>query len=65
MKILGILSILVTLVGFAFLALVAARAKRQNEEDESPRFKRKPLLTANELEFLGRLEGAMPDPRAV
>lgn len=47
-------------VGFAiFKAKLAAQASAKGEV--GARFKAKPLLTPNELEFLGRLEVAMPE----
>lgn len=50
-------------VFFIALAMAIARATRRVEGEGAAKFKPKRLLTANELEFLGRLEAAMPELR--
>ena len=51
----------VTVVGFAILKTKLAANSRG--ADEAAKFKAKTMLTANELEFLARLEAAVPELR--
>ena len=53
----------VVVVAAAFLAIKARALAGQSSKGSVPGFKRKPFLTANELEFLGRLEAAAPELR--
>jgi hypothetical protein len=53
---------LVALVGVASVAAAFLKAKLEAGTGEA-KFKAKPLLTANELEFFGRLEAAAPELR--
>jgi hypothetical protein len=50
-------------VGAATLGFAVLKAKLAGHEDASAKFKAKPLLTANEVEFLARLETAVPELR--
>jgi hypothetical protein len=50
-------------VGAAALGLAVLKAKLAGKDDAGAKFKAKPLLTANEIEFLTRLEAAMPELR--
>lgn len=51
-----ILAVLVIVVVFMGLTLVKAK-----QGDRSGKYKRRPLMTDNELEFFGRLVAALPD----
>jgi hypothetical protein len=53
---------LVVLVGAASVAAAFLKAKLEAGTGDA-KFKAKPLLTANELEFFGRLEAAVPELR--
>jgi hypothetical protein len=53
---------LVALVGAASVAAAFLKANLEGRAGEA-KFKAKPLLTANELEFFGRLEAAVPELR--
>ena len=62
--------ILVSFLAFAIIAVIAfavLKASMASQSDQSrnspPKFKPKPFLTPNELEFLGRLEAAVPEYR--
>jgi hypothetical protein len=50
-------------VGAAALGFAVLKAKLAAKGDADAKFKAKPLLTANEMEFLGRLEAAAPELR--
>lgn len=50
-------------VGAGALGLTALKAKLAARSDGDAKFKQKPLLSPNELEFLRRLEAAMPELR--
>lgn len=54
---------LAVVVGGGALALAALKAKLGGKNDSTAKFKPKALLTSNELEFLARLEAAMPELR--
>jgi hypothetical protein len=54
---------LAVVVGGGALALAALKAKLGGRNDSAAKFKPKALLTSNELEFLARLEAAMPELR--
>lgn len=54
--------ILVSLAGFIFIAKLKASDDGKAEGDAA-NYKAKPLLSANELEFLSRLESAVPELR--
>lgn len=55
---------LVTLLAVAVVAIVGfAVFKAKIADQADARFKARPLMTPNELEFLGRLERAMPELR--
>jgi len=54
---------LAVVVGAAALGLAVLKAKLGVKDDAGAKFKAKPLLTVNELEFLARLEAAMPELR--
>lgn len=58
----NLITVAVVLAGGA-LALAALKAKLGGRNDSAAKFKPKPLLTSNELEFLARLEAAMPELR--
>lgn len=49
--------------GAAALGFAILKAKLAVKDDAGAKFKAKPLLTANELEFLARLEAAAPELR--
>lgn len=53
---------LVLIAGAAAVGMALARSKLASGGSE-PKFKPKPLLTSNEMEFLARLEGAAPELR--
>lgn len=53
----------VVLAGLGAVALAVLKAKLAGGRFAEAKFKPKALLTANELEFLGRLEAAMPELR--
>ena len=56
--------VVVVVVVLAALAAIKAKALAgQSDKSASPTFKRKQVLTANELEFLSRLEAAAPELR--
>ena len=57
-----LLLVLVGLAAVAGIALVLI-AKAKSDGDSGQRFKAKAFMTANELEFLARLEAAVPDLR--
>ena len=61
------LVLIAAIVGVVAVGLVALKAKLAASgaasETSKDRFKAKPLLTPNELEFLGRLEAAVPEFR--
>lgn len=57
------LIMLVVVVGMGAAVLAVAKAKLAAKGGANAKFKAKALLTANELEFLGRLETAMPELR--
>lgn len=57
----GMLVLVGAVVGVA--VYLKARAGGVSSEGEAPKFKAKALLTANELEFLNRLEQAVPELR--
>jgi hypothetical protein len=50
-------------VGAATVGFAILKAKLAAKDDAGAKFKAKPLLTANELEFLARLETAVPEQR--
>ena len=50
-------------VGAAAVGFAILKAKLAVKDDAGAKFKAKSLLTANELEFLGRLEAAAPELR--
>ncbi|HWI81747.1 DUF2726 domain-containing protein [Ramlibacter sp.] len=50
-------------VGAAAIGVAVLKAKLAGTEGAAGKFKAKPLLTANELEFLARLEAAVPELR--
>lgn len=50
-------------VGAAAIGVAVLKAKLAGKEGAAAKFKAKPLLTANELEFLARLEAAVPELR--
>jgi hypothetical protein len=54
---------LIVVAGAAAVALAILKAKLGAGGGAEAKFKAKPLLTANELEFLGRLEAAAPELR--
>jgi very-short-patch-repair endonuclease len=54
---------LIVVAGAGAVALAILKAKLRAGGGDEARFKAKPLLTANELEFLGRLEAAAPELR--
>lgn len=52
--------------GFIFISKLKAAQQQQAEEEQDNEplsYKAKPILTPNELEFLGRLEAAVPELR--
>jgi hypothetical protein len=53
---------LLVIVGAAAVGMALARGKLGSQSPEL-KFKSKPLLTSNEVEFLARLEGAVPELR--
>ena len=53
----------VALAAVAFVAIKAKSSATRTGKGAASGFKRKPFLTANELEFLGRLEAAAPELR--
>lgn len=53
----------VALVGVLVAAAFVAKAKLAAGGGDDPKFKAKTLLTANELEFVARLEAAVPELR--
>ncbi len=61
------LVLIAAIVGVVAVGLVVLKAKLAasgaGSETSKDRFKAKPLLTPNELEFLGRLEAAVPEFR--
>lgn len=61
------LVLIAAIVGVGAIGLLVLKAKlaADGARSETPkdRFKAKPLLTPNELEFLGRLEAAVPELR--
>lgn len=56
------LVLLLVIVGL-FAVLTRLRSPERSIEQSAYDFAKKPLLTPNELEFLGRLEGALPEYR--
>jgi hypothetical protein len=54
---------LVVIAGAGAVGLAILKAKLGGAGGGEAKFKAKPLLTANELEFLGRLEAAVPELR--
>jgi hypothetical protein len=53
----------VAVAGIAAVALALLKVKLVGSGEADAKFKPKVLLTENELEFLGRLEAAMPEFR--
>jgi hypothetical protein len=54
---------LAVIVAGGALAVAALKRKVGGRGDSAAKFKPKPLLTSNELEFLARLEAAVPEQR--
>ncbi len=59
----NLITLAVVVIGGGLVASAVLKAKLAGAGSDNAKFKAKTLLTANELEFLGRLEAAAPELR--